>query len=259
MTRFDLPTGTVTFLFTDIEGSTGLLRELGAEAYGAALAEHRRILREAFARHGGIEVDTQGDAFFVAFPTAPGAIGAAADAQEGLASGPIRVRMGIHTGTPHNTDEGYVGQDVHTGARIGAAGHGGQVLLSKETRELVALDVTDLGEHRLKDLPEPMWIFQLGKERFPPLKTISNTNLPRPGSSFVGREREVGEVAALFRDARLVTLTGPGGSGKTRLAIEVATALVPEHRNGVFWIGLATIRDPAVVPETIGQTLGAKD
>lgn len=260
MTRFDLPTGTVTFLFTDIEGSTGLLRELGAEAYGAALAEHRRILREAFARHGGIEVDTQGDAFFVAFPTAPGAIGAAADAQEGLASGPIRVRMGIHTGTPHNTDEGYVGQDVHTGARIGAAGHGGQVLLSKETRELVALDVTDLGEHRLKDLPEPMWIFQLGKERFPPLKTISNTNLPRPASSFVGRKSEVsGIVSRLRGGARLVSLTGPGGSGKTRLAIEAASELVPEFRNGVFWVSLAPLRDSALVTETIVQSIGAKD
>src|SRR5262245_44505248 len=128
--RSDLPSGTVTLLFTDIEGSTKLLQELGAEAYAEALAEHRRALREAFARHDGVEVDTQGDAFFIAFPTAPGAIRAAAEAQQALASGPIRVRMGLHTGTPHLSEEGYVGEVVHEGARIAAAGHGGQVLFS---------------------------------------------------------------------------------------------------------------------------------
>src|SRR6266702_3422072 len=138
--RPDLPSGTVTFLFTDIEASTKLLHELGAEAFAQALAEHRRILREAFTRHGGVEVDTQGDAFFVSFPTAPGALEAAAEAQEALATGPIRVRMGLHTGTPHLSEEGYVGQDVHKAARIAAAGHGGQVLLSRETRELVDVD-----------------------------------------------------------------------------------------------------------------------
>ena len=131
----DLPTGTVTFLFTDIEGSTRLLHELGAERYEVALADHRRIVREAFTGHGGVEVDTQGDAFFVAFPTAPGAIAAAAEAQAALAAGPIRVRMGIHSGTPHLTAQGYVGPDVHKGARIAAAGYGGQVLVSRETRE----------------------------------------------------------------------------------------------------------------------------
>ncbi|MGH2572460.1 MAG: ATP-binding protein, partial [Actinomycetota bacterium] len=258
--RRDLPSGTVTFLFTDIEGSTRLLHELGAEAYAQALAEHRRVLREAFARHGGVEVDTQGDAFFVVFPTAPGALEAAQAAQEALAQGQIRVRMGLHTGTPHLTEEGYVGQDVHIGARIAAAGHGGQVLLSKETRELAHAPVTDLGEHRLKDFEGQVWIFQLGRERFPPLKTISNTNLPRPASSFVGREKEVEEVASLLNDgARLLTLTGPGGSGKTRLAIEAAAELVPEFKAGVFWVGLAPLRDPAVVTDTIAQTLGAKD
>jgi predicted ATPase len=258
--RPDLPTGTVTFLFTDIEGSTKLLHELGAEAYAAALAEHRRVLREAFARHGGVEVDTQGDAFFVSFPTAPGALEAAAEAQEALATGPIRVRMGLHTGTPHLSEEGYVGQDVHKGARIAAAGHGGQVLLSKETREAAPGEVTDLGEHRLKDFATAVPIFQLGPERFPPLKTISNTNLPHPASSFVGREREVTEVSALLQDgARLLTLTGPGGTGKTRVAIEAAGELVPEFKAGVFWVGLAALRDPALVSETIAQTIGAKD
>jgi predicted ATPase len=256
----DLPTGTVTFLFTDVEGSTKLLHELGAGVYAQALAAHRGILRSAFSAHDGVEVDTQGDAFFVAFPTAPGALAAAQEAKETLAEGPIRVRVGIHTGTPHVTEEGYVGEDVHLGARIAAAGHGGQVLLSSKTRALVDGEFTDLGEHRLKDFAEPVAIFQLGRERFPPLKTISNTNLPRPASSFVGREDEVAEVAALLRDsARLLTLTGPGGSGKTRLAIEAAAELVPEVKAGVFWVGLAALRDPALVADTIAQTLGAKD
>ncbi len=258
--RRDLPSGTVTLLFTDIEGSTTLLARLGPEAYAAALAVHRRDLREAFLRHGGVEVDTQGDAFFVAFPTAPGALAAAGEAQEELAGGPIALRMALHTGTPHLVEEGYVGQDVHLGARIAASGHGGQVLLSKETRAVVHADVTDLGEHRLKDIEGPVWIFQLGTKRFPPLRTISNTALPRPASSFVGREREVAEVVSLLRDrTRFITLTGPGGSGKTRLAIEAAADVVPEFKAGVFWVGLASLRDPALVTETISQTLGAKD
>jgi predicted ATPase len=256
----DLPSGTVTLLFTDIEGSTRLLKELGPEGYSRSLAEHRRVVREAVARHQGVEVDTQGDAFFCAFPTAHGAVRAAREALEALEAHPILVRMGLHTGTPHLDKEGYVGEDVHKGARIAAVGHGGQVLLSKETRELVETDVLDLGEHRLKDFDEAVWIFQVGTERFPPLKTISNTNLPRPASSFVGREREVGEVVSLLRDgARLLTLTGPGGSGKTRLAIEAAAELVPEHRNGVFWVELAPVRDPALVAEEVAKTVGAKD
>jgi predicted ATPase len=258
--RNDLPSGTVTFLFTDIQGSTKLLHELGPAGYAGALAEHRRVMREAFARHGGVEVDTQGDAFFIAFPTATGAVDAAREAQAALASGPIVVRMGIHTGTPHVTEEGYVGADVNKGARIASAAHGGQVVISKETRELLTLEVSDLGEHRVKDFAEPVWIYQLGTERFPPLKSISNTNLPRPASSFVGREREVSEVAALLQNgARLLTLTGPGGSGKTRLAIEAAAELVPEFPNGVFWVGLAPLRDASLVPDTIAQTLGAKE
>src|SRR5207244_2806198 len=188
-------------------------------------------------RHGEVDVDTHGDAFFFAFSTAPEALGAVRAAQEALEAGPIRVRMGLHTGAPHLTEEGYVGEDVHKGARIAAAGHGGQVLLSKETRELTRVDVTDLGEHRLKDFARPISIFQLGSAHFPPLKTISNTNLPRPASSFVGREREVEEVLALLRDGvRLLTLTGPGGTGKTRLAIEAAAELVPEFKAGVFWV-----------------------
>jgi predicted ATPase len=256
----ELPSGSVTLLFTDIEGSTRQLNELGAEAYEEALAEHRRLLREVFARHGGVEVDTQGDAFFYAFPSGPEAIEAAGEGQRALSVGAIRVRMGLHTGRPHVGREGYVGKDVHLAARIAAAGHGGQVLVSQATRALVDGGLADLGEHRVKDFSEPVWIFQVGEERFPPLKTISNTNLPRPASSFVGREQEVSDVAELLQDgARLVTLSGPGGSGKTRLAIESAAELVQEFRNGVFWIGLATLRDPTLVAETVAQTLGAKD
>jgi len=257
----DLPAGTVTFLFTDVEGSTKLLHALGPERYGAALAEHRRIMREAFAARGGVEVDTQGDAFFVAFPSAVGALEAARAITEGLAAGPIRVRMGLHTGTPLLTDEGYIGTDVHRGARIAAAGHGGQVLVSPATVALVGTNgLSDLGEHRLKDFDQPIPIFQVGDERFPPLKTISNTNLPRLASSFVGRDAEVVQLTGQVRGgARLVTLTGPGGSGKTRLAIEAATTLVTEFKAGVFWVDLAPLRDPLLVPETIAQVLGAKN
>jgi predicted ATPase len=247
-------------MFTDVEGSTKLLHELGAEAYADALAEHRRVVREACREHGGVEVDTQGDAFFFAFPTAPRAIAAAERMTATLADGPIQVRIGLHTGTPLLTDEGYIGDDVHFGARVAASGHGGQVVLSIATAELVELELTDLGEHRLKDIPEPVPIYQLGDGSFPPLKTISNTNLPRPASSFIGRDDELLDVLTLFEDgARLVSLTGPGGTGKTRLAIEAAASLVSEFKAGVFWVGLAALHDSALVTETISQMLGAKD
>jgi predicted ATPase/class 3 adenylate cyclase len=260
MARTELPTGTVTFLLTDVEGSTRLLGELGAAAYGDALGEHRRVLREAFAANGGVEVDTQGDALFIAFPTAAGAVEGARQAQDALSGGLLPVRMGMHTGTPHVTAEGYVGRDVHLAARIAAAGHGGQMLLSRRTRDLVEGDFADLGEHRLKDFAEPVSIFQVGTEEFPPLKTISNTNLPRPASSFVGRRHERDELTSLVTSGvRFITLTGPGGSGKSRLAIEAASELVPEFKAGVFWVGLASLNDPALVAETIGRALGARN
>jgi len=260
------PEGTVTFLFSDIEGSTRLLERLGPDRYAEALELHRRLLRETFERHGGYEVDVEGDAFFVSFASASEAVVAAAEAQQALASAtwsdgaPIRVRMGIHTGEPLLAPPRYVGLDVHKAARIMAAAHGGQVLLSSSVRAFLPPgEVRDLGEHRLKDFDEPTTLFQLGTDEFPPLKTISNTNLPRPASSFIGRTREIAEVTALFRDgARLVTLTGPGGTGKTRLAIESAGDLVGEFPAGVFWVGLASLRDPGLVLETIAQTLGAK-
>src|SRR6266545_3849811 len=220
--RGDLPSGTVTFLFTDVEGSTKLLRELGAGEYAEALAVYRRILRDAFSAHGGVEVDTQGDAFFVAFPTAPGALRAATEALARLAPGPIRLRVGIHTGTPHVTEEGYVGVDVHRSARIAACGHGGQVLVSASTAALLGADgLRDLGEHRLKDLSAPERLYQFGSDDFPPLKTLYRTNLPVPATPFLGRERELCDVHELVSraDVRVLTLTGPGGTGKTRLAL----------------------------------------
>jgi predicted ATPase/class 3 adenylate cyclase len=256
----DLPSGTVTFLFTDIEGSTKLLHELGSEGYAGALAEHRRILREAFGRYGGFEVDTQGDAFFVAFPTAPGALSAAADALAGLAPGPIRVRMGIHTGTPHLADGGYVGVDVHRAARIAGSGHGGQVLVSATTAALAGTEgLRDLGEHRLKDLSAPERLYQLGDGDFPPPKSLHQTNLPIPATPFLGRERELQQVLGLLESARLLTLTGPGGTGKTRLGLQAAAEASDRYPDGVFWVPLAPLRDPELVLETARQALGAKD
>ena len=256
-----LPTGTVTFLFTDIEGSTRLLHELG-EAYADALAEHRRVLREAFARYGGVEVDTQGDAFFVAFATAKNALAAAGEGQEVLAAGPIRVRMGIHTGEPFATDEGYVGIDVHRAARIAAAGYGGQVLVSQSTRDLCVDDeLRDLGEHRLKDLAAPARLYQLGDRDFPPLKTLYQTNLPIPATAFLGRERELQEVQALISrpDVRLLTLSGPGGTGKTRLALQAAAEVAEGFPDGIYWVPLASLRDPSLVLDVAARALGATD
>jgi predicted ATPase/class 3 adenylate cyclase len=257
-----LPAGTVTFLFTDVEGSTKLLNELGTERYAEALAEHRQILREAFAANDGVEVDTQGDAFFVAFPTAPAALSAATAARDALIGGPIRVRVGIHTGTPFLTDEGYVGVDIHRAARIAAAGHGGQVLVSSSTAALVDLDgLRDLGEHRLKDLSAPERIYQLGDGEFPPLKSLYRTNLPIPATLFLGRARELADVCGLLAQpgVRLLTLTGPGGTGKTRLALQAVAEAGDGYPDGIFWVPLAPLTDAAVVLATAGQALGAKD
>ncbi len=178
----------------------------------------------------------------------------------GLEQGPIRIRVGIHTGSPELDPPKYVGIDVHTAARIMSAGHGGQVVVSPSTAKLVDLELTELGEHRLKDIAEAVSLYQLGEGSFPPLKTIANTNLPTPASSFLGRETELQDVVARIEAGRrLVTLTGPGGTGKTRLALEAAASLVPAYKAGVFWVGFASLRDPALVTETIMQTLGAKD
>jgi predicted ATPase len=258
----DLPAGTVTFLFTDIEGSTRLLHELG-DGYADVLAEHRRVLREAWREHHGVEVDTQGDAFFVAFSRATDAVAAAAEAQSALADGPVKVRMGLHTGEPLRGGEGYVGFDVHRAARIAAAGHGGQVLLSQATVDLAGAQVRDLGLHRLKDLSAAERIFQLGTHDFPPLNTLHETNLPVPATPFLGREQEVDHVATLLQrpDVRLVTLTGPGGSGKTRLALQAAAAAAAagDYGHGVWWVPLSSLADPTLVDAAASQALGSED
>ena len=254
----ELPSGTVTFLFTDIEGSTRLLDELG-DAYAEALAEHRRQLRAVFERHGGIEVDTQGDAFFVAFARASDALAAAAESQRVLEDGPIRVRMGVHTGEPTVTEEGYVGIDVHRAARIAAAGHGGQLLVSQTTYDLAADGaLRDLGEHRLKDLSAPERLYQLGADDFPPLRTLYQSNLPVPATPFLGREDELTEVRALLGrpEVRLLSLTGAGGSGKTRLALQAAGAAADDYPQGVWWVPLAPVRDAESVFEAAARGLG---
>jgi predicted ATPase len=252
----------VTFLFTDVEGSTRMLDEIGPERYGAALLEHRRLLREAFARHGGVEVDTQGDAFFYAFSEAPAALAAAEAAQAALTAGPIQVRMGLHTGTPHLVEDGYVGHDVHRAARIAACGHGGQVLVSAATAGLVDTRLLrELGEHRLKDLSAPERIHQLGHREFPPLKSLYQTNLPVPSTPFLGRERELAEVSELVarKEVRLLTLTGTGGTGKTRLAAQAAGLVSGSYPEGVWWVPLAALRDDELVLETAAQVLGARE
>jgi predicted ATPase len=255
-----LPIGVVTLLFTDVEGSTRLLHELGDD-YAEALHTHRRRLRLAFAEHEGVEVDTQGDAFFVAFARASNAVSAAVDCQRALAGGPIRVRMGLHTGEPRLTDEGYVGLDVHKGARIAAVGHGGQVLLSQTTRALVDADVRDLGVHRLKDLSTPERIYQLEIQGlpcdFPLLKTIEAgmKNLPVSRTSFVGRASELEAIDRLLDDpeCRLLTLVGPGGAGKTRLALEAAARRVDRYPHGVHFVPLASVASPDFLAPAIAD------
>jgi class 3 adenylate cyclase len=258
----DLPTGVVTLLFTDVEGSTKLLREIG-DGYAEALHEHRRVLRSAVAAHHGVEVDTQGDAFFVAFARASDAVGAVVDAQRGLAGGPIRVRMGLHTGEPRLTEEGYVGLDVHKGARIAAVGHGGQVLLSQATRALVEVDARDLGPHRLKDLSAPERIYQLEIDglpsEFPPLKTMDagSTNLPASRTSFVARAEELEAIDRLLEDpgCRLLTLVGPGGVGKTRLALEAAGRRLDRYQHGVHFVPLASVASPDFLAPAMADSL----
>ena len=258
--RSDLPSGTVTFLFTDIEGSTRLLHALGPDAYAEALAEHRRVLRASLAAQGGVEVDTQGDAFFIAFPTAGGAATAALGAQQALASGPIAVRMGLHTGTPTLTPEGYVGVDVHRGARVGALAHGGQIVLSPATAALLdGHELRDLGLHRLKDFDTAIRLSQLDSVEFPPLRTRGSVELPVPATRFLGRERELFDAISLVyeHDPRVLSILGPGGTGKTRFAIELGRLLADEAEGGTVFCALAPVREPALVLSTIGEQLGA--
>ena len=261
MPRDELPSGTVTFLFTDVEGSTRLLHELGPEGYRRELEAHGRVVRDACVPAGGVEVDTQGDAFFVAFPTASGAIEAARAITQSLADAAISVRIGVHTGTPLVTDGGYVGADVHRAARIAAAGHGGQVLVSASTAALVNAELSDLGEHRFKDLAAPERVYQLGDTRHPPLRSLHNVRLPVPATPFLGRDSELEQVAGLLgrKDVRLVTLTGPGGTGKTRLALQAAAESSEHYADGVWWVPLAPLSDPALVTSVVAQTLSIKE
>jgi predicted ATPase/class 3 adenylate cyclase len=256
-----LPTGTVTMLFTDVEGSTRLLGELGDAEYADALREQQRLIRQTAAEHDGIEVDTQGDAFFFVFRSARSAVACAQGAQERLAKTSVRVRMGLHTGEALLVDGHYVGMDVHRAARIGAAGHGAQVLLSPTTVALLepeSFRLRDLGQHRLKDLSDPIRLYQLGPADFPPLKTLHRTNLPVPATPFLGRTRELGTVIRHATDpsVQLLTLTGPGGTGKTRLALQAAGELAEQFPGGVFWAPLAPLRDPRLVASAIMEALG---
>jgi predicted ATPase/class 3 adenylate cyclase len=270
--RSDLPTGTVTFLFTDIEGSTRLLDSLG-DRYPGVLEAHQRILREAFAARGGIDVSTEGDSFFVVFRSATQAVAAAVEAQRAIGAhgwpegASVRIRMGLHTGEGILGGDNYVGVDLHRAARIAAAGHGGQVVVSDATRALVepaapeGVTFRDLGEHRLRDLPNPERLVQAVAEglpaEFPALRSMDArpNNLPVQLTTFVGRRRELESVKAAVRDARLLTLTGPGGTGKTRLALQAAAELLPEMEDGVFFVPLAAITEPSLVMPAVAQAL----
>jgi predicted ATPase len=256
----------VTLVFTDIEGSTGLLGELGAERYRDALGEHRRVVREACARYDGYEVDYEGDAFFYAFASASAAVAAVREAVSGLEAGPIRIRVGIHTGEPALDPPKYVGLDVHQAARVMSAAHGGQVVVSPSTAALLdegSFELVGLGSHRLKDFDEPVSLSQLGGASFPPLRTLANTNLPTPVSRFVGREAELAEADRLLREARLVTITGPGGAGKTRFAVELAQRVREErfgdYPDGVFACFLSSLRDPQLVLPTVAYALSLRE
>jgi predicted ATPase/class 3 adenylate cyclase len=269
----ELPTGTVTILFTDIEGSTRLLRRLGATEYARLLAEHHRVLRTTIATCSGIAVKTEGDSFFAVFHRAHDAVAAAVEAQRQLngtiwpAEAHVAVRMGVHTGDVALSAGEYVGLDVHRAARISAAGHGGQVLLSEATRSLVedslpeGVTVRDLGEHMLKDLESPERICQLVIDGlpsdFPPLHAASTRFdlLPADMSSFVGREAELARARELLASTRLLTLTGPGGTGKTRLAVRLAATIGEEFADGVAFVPLASITDARLVMTTVRQVL----
>jgi predicted ATPase/class 3 adenylate cyclase len=271
-----LPTGTLTFLFTDIEGSTGLLHTLG-DRYPAVLDEHAAIIRRAVADGGGVEVSTHGDAFFVVFRSPAGAVRAAIAAQQGLAAHdwspgpPVRVRMGLHTGEGVLGGDDYTGIDVHRAARIADAGHGGQVIVSDATRGIVqhalpaGATLRDLGVHRLRGIAEPERLHQLVVEGltadFPAPRTLDArpNNLPLQLTSFVGREEEIAEVERLLGQTRLLTLTGPGGSGKSRLALRVAAELLPRFRDGSYLVDLAPVTDPALVPDAVANALGVPE
>jgi predicted ATPase/class 3 adenylate cyclase len=268
---------TLALLFTDIEGSTNLLRSLGAD-YRTLLAEHRRVLGHAFAAHGGTVLRSEGDALFVTFADPSSAILGAVDGQIALArttwpaDSHVRVRMGIHVGeVTIDEDDDYVGLAVHQAARISAAAHGGQVLTSKamqtQAEQRVPLEVSleSIGRFRLKDFPEPQDLFQLHHpdlpSDFPAPRTAPGArhNLPKAISSFIGRDRDVADIAELLETARLVTLTGPGGCGKTRLAIEAASASLPARPDGIWFVDLAPVSDRELVLSVAANAMGVQE
>ncbi|HEV2918650.1 MAG TPA: tetratricopeptide repeat protein, partial [Actinomycetota bacterium] len=273
LTAAAAPDGTVTLLFTDIEGSTRLLQELG-DRYAAVGDDHAAILRHAIQEGGGVEVNTEGDSFFAAFRSPAGAVRAAFTAQRGLAGHnwspgpPVRVRMGLHTGDGTLGGDDYVGIDVHRAARIAGAAHGGQILLSDSIRALAehalpeGASLRDLGQHRLKDIAFPERLHELVIEGlpsdFPAPRTLDArpNNLPVQLTSFVGREQEIAEVRRLLDGTRLLTLSGPGGSGKSRLALQVAAELLPDFRDGAFFADLSSVADPALVPSVVARAVG---
>jgi predicted ATPase/class 3 adenylate cyclase len=261
---------TLTFLFTDIEGSTRLLQALG-DGYRHILATQRALIEGASTARGGQLFGSEGDALFLAFTDAAAAIRAAADAQQALAThdwpngATVRVRMGVHTGQVTALAENYVGLPLHQAARIAAVGHGGQVLVSEATRQLAgdieSVGFRDLGQHRLKDMAHPERLYQLMApgldDRFPPLRSLEArpNNLPVQLTSFVGRA-EIEGAAGLLRNVRLLTLTGPGGTGKTRLALQLAAELAEDFPDGVFFVALDAVTDAGLVPATIATGLG---
>ena len=277
--RRELPSGTVTFVFTDIEGSTKLAHELGTERWGQILVQHASVVRKAVGDNEGVVVRTEGDSFFLAFRSARQAVAAAADAERGFTSqqwahgATVKVRIGMHTG--ENARPGteadasdYVGFDVHRAARVSSAGHGGQVLISSVTRTLLGdqlpagVTLRDLGEHRLKDMSSPDRLFQLVIEglpdAFPTLRTLERApnNLPVQLTSFIGRQRELAEARALLDRTHLLTLIGPGGTGKSRLSLELGAQVMDGFPDGVWFVRLAPVSDPALVSSTIAHTLG---
>ena len=274
--RRALPTGTVTFLRTDVEGSMGLVRALG-QGWDAVNATHMGIIRKAVDEHGGISVRTEGDAMFAVFPEARAAVSAAIAAQRGLvthdwpAGADVRVRMGLHSGEAYLAGDDYGGFEVSRAARIAGAGHGGQIVLSETTRALVAdalpdgVEVHDLGRHALRDVPRPEHLFQLDAPglptQFPPLRSGSATvgDLPSRLTSFIGRDAELDELADLLTERRLVTLTGPGGIGKTSLAVETARTVADRSPDGAWFVPLADVEDPADVRSIIARAIGLHD
>jgi len=261
----ELPTGTVTFLFTDIEGSTRLWQESSA-AMQVAVARHDELLRSAIEGHDGVVFSTSGDGMAAAFQAASSAVAGALEAQRNLREeewppeAPIRVRMGLHTGEAQQREGDYFGTPLNRTARLMEVGHGGEVLCSAATAALVEAEVPliDLGEHRLRDLDRPLRVFQLGEGDFPPLRSLDAFpgNLPLQVSSFIGRDRELTRVTKALDEARVVTLTGVGGVGKTRLALQVAAEVLPRFQEGAWLVDLASVRDPDGVVDAAALVFG---